>query len=495
MPINIFHPDQIRRIEKQTMIDQNISAELLMERAGQVFTDWFIQKFQNTEIHIFCGQGNNGGDGLVIGRFLSFCFYNVNLWIVPWESSASPEFTINFNKLNTRQGIEIFQNFEFDSISKIPSEAIIIDAILGTGTNRPVEGKMAQIIDKINALPNLKVSVDIPSGLSTSEITEGVAIKADWTLGFEYPKLAFLFPENQDCVKNWEVESIALSKNAELLETPAFRITDQNDLSKIYQPRKRFSYKHQYGHALIVAGSSNMCGAGILAATSCLRSGAGLVSLATQESCKASLFAQQAEIMFCPTELIFQDQRKHYQAICMGPGLDEDVVEYFLNHPIPDIPLLIDAEGIQFLAQNPRFFSKLPNQCVFTPHLGELSLLLGLKDDFYSMFQAAIDWCKDTGKHMVLKGAYTACIAPNGEVWFNQTGNPGLATAGSGDVLSGIITGLLAQSYPMLDAMRLGVWLHGKAADLALELQSYESLSAGDVSAFLGRSYKELLEV
>lgn len=176
----------------------------------------------------------------MIGRFLSLYFYKVNIWIVPWESNTSPEFIVNLNKLNTRQGIQIFQNFEFDSISKIPAEAIIIDAILGTGTNRSVVGVMAQIIDKINALPNLKVSVDIPSGLSASEITEGAAIKADWTLSFEFPKLAFLFPENQDYVKNWEVESIGLSKNAELLETPAFRVTDQKIFPKFIIQERGF---------------------------------------------------------------------------------------------------------------------------------------------------------------------------------------------------------------------------------------------------------------
>ncbi|MBK9272682.1 MAG: NAD(P)H-hydrate dehydratase [Saprospiraceae bacterium] len=493
MALKIFNPAQIKKIEQESIRLQGISTDQLMERAGQVFTDWMVKKWNSAEVHIFCGRGNNGGDGLVIGRLLSQRFWKVNIWLLPWESESSPDFQLNFQRLNLKQGIVLKNEFSNSEILTIQPDALIIDAILGTGTNRTVHGHLKETIQTINRLPNLKISVDIPSGLLPCDNSLGVAIKSDWTLTFEYPKLAFLMPENEPYVKNWDVASIQLSKQAEINETINFYVTEKKDVQKMCQPRSRFAHKYQCGQAAILAGAPQMCGAGILSADACLRSGAGLVTLISSEQCKSALFSRKPEIIFAISSELDSINWEKVHALCIGPGLNQKILQDFFANGPPHVPLVVDAEAIRFLAKNPEILGQLPKNSVFTPHTGELSDLLGDRVNSFHLLNKAMDWCTSHGHYMVLKGAYSACISPDKETWFNHTGNPGLATAGSGDVLSGIITGLLAQSYPVFDAMRLGVWLHGLSADLALENESEESLNAGDLIKYLGRAYKDLM--
>jgi NAD(P)H-hydrate epimerase len=493
MSHKILTPEQIRRIESASMSLQQISSETLMEKAGQVFTDWFLSKFPDSEhVVVVCGKGNNGGDGLVVARLLSQKFKTVRVLLVPWENRETPDFRLNLTKLPSRQGIHIQDLTEPDLLKEIPADWIIVDAILGYGTNRPVTGSLKNIIDTINQLPNVIVSIDLPSGMVCYGETKGSMIHADEVLSFEYPKLGFLLPENEPGVSHWDIRSIGLSKAPYEEEKSQFFLTEPQDVSVLLKVRSRFSHKHLHGHALIIAGSKNMCGAGILCASAAIRIGAGLISLMTEPSCFSSLFSYQPEIMALPLDPDANIDFSSFKSIGLGPGLSgeikmDDWIKKWSGHS-----LVIDAQAILSFAKHPELIRELPENTVFTPHPGELRQLLGQTGTYLEQLERTQTWAIQNKKYVVVKGAYTAIVMPDGNVFFNQTGNPGMSTAGSGDVLTGILTGLLAQGYDMPAALKMGVWIHGLAGDLALDNQSQESLCAGDLIDHLGLAYQQI---
>ena len=493
MSLKILTPEQIRRVETESMALQNIGSEALMERAGLVFTEWFLSSFPRTNhVMVICGKGNNGGDGLVVARLLSQKFRTVHVGLVPWEDQGTKDFKLNFSKLDPLQGVEIMQINAPEDIQRLPADWIIVDAILGHGTNRPVSGTLKNLIDAINLLPNRIVSIDLPSGMVAHGQTTGSMIHADEVLSFEFPKLGLLLPENDSAVSKWHIRSIGLSKTASDREDSIYLLTEQADISQLLNTRSTFSHKHQLGHALILAGSHPMCGAGILSASAALRSGAGLVTLMTELSCFASLFAYQPEIMCLSIHDAEETDYSAFKAIGMGPGLSKDVPLDLLSKKWQNQSLVLDAQAIHYFAGRPELISELPENTVFTPHPGELRILLGKQGSYLEQLESSREWATRHQKYIVIKGAYTAIVMPDGMVYFNQTGNPGMATAGSGDVLTGILTGLLAQGYDMSAALKIGVWIHGLSGDLALDKESMESLSSGDLLLYIGKAYQML---
>ncbi len=494
----IYSSTQIKEIEKLTCIEQKIESLQLMERAGQVFTLWFCSNFKDKtrSIQIFCGHGNNGGDGLVIARLLYISGYKCNVVVVEISNTTTSDFDTNLEKLKTYESVEITK-IEKDKfiLPEINPKDIIIDAILGTGVHRQIEEPWKKLINFINSKENLKVSVDLPSGLPTDSIFEGIAIQSDFIFGFEYPKLSYLLPEHGNNIKQWQVESIQLTKNISSIKSSSHYLIERKDIKNIIKPRNKFSYKNNFGHALVIAGSKTMCGASHLVSRSVMRSGAGLVTVTTDANCKVNLFQQFPEAMIQDYEDFFPLLLNKFDSICIGPGMmGIDNMEAMINKCINSgLPLILDAEAILTLSSHPNLLKKLPKNSILTPHVGEFEKLVNKKfENSINRLQAAKEFAIKHKLILIIKGTNTCINTSDGKQIFNSTGNQGMATAGSGDVLAGIIGGLLAQQYEPLHAALIGVYLHGLAGDLALQKQSSESMIATDIIENLGEAFKEL---
>ncbi|MEO6190457.1 MAG: NAD(P)H-hydrate dehydratase [Saprospiraceae bacterium] len=495
----ILSPSQIKQVEELTCQELNITLYELMEQAGTAFTNWFLQSHPNftSSVHIFCGNGNNGGDGLVIARLLQQADLNVCVYECNLSANSSADFLKNkilFHKLSLSEIIEIKDSTR--DFPNIQVGDIIIDAILGTGSSRPLDSKWNPFIDYINSIKNFKISIDLPSGISADKIMEGNSIHADLVFGFEFPKLNYFLPEYSGSIKKWMIRSIGLSKNA-INETPTpFYMIELKDIQSILKPRNKFAYKNNFGHLAIVAGNKNMNGAAILTSKASLRSGCGLVSSFVEEASMKELFVNISEsIVYARSEFTSQ-KLVSFSAILIGPGMKdvkdlEEILEYAFDS---NKPLILDAEAVNVLSQNSSLLGKIPKNTILTPHIGEFDRLLHLSHvNSIQRIEAAVQFAKKYQVIIIIKGAHTSIINMDGQVTFNTTGNQGMATAGCGDVLAGIIASLVAQGYSSLEATISGVFIHGFAADLALSKQSYESLIASDIIEYLGDTFKQIM--
>lgn len=486
--LKILSSNQIRHADQFTIKKEPITSIDLMERASSAFTDWFLDKFPHgVEVYIFCGIGNNGGDGLAIARMLTLRKYRVRVFVIGDIEQGSKEFKINFKRLRKLIDIELLKtNNQFPTIKK---EGVIIDAIFGSGLSRIVEGFYADVINFINYQNLTRVSVDISSGLLADKFTEGNAIiKPDFTVAFQVPKLAFMFPENYHYVGEWEVIDIGLNKQyIEGLDS-RFHLLEEEDFSEVFKPRDKFAHKGRAGKALLIAGSTGKAGAAILSARAILRSGAGLLTIrAPQES----LITLQTAIPEAMVDLdanndyfSFPPSVKAYNSIGIGPGLGVNIVtskalDQLLK--ICDSPLVLDADALNILADNNSRLREIPNDSILTPHPKEFERLVGKWQNDFEKLEKQIAFSIKFSVNVVVKGAHSCITNKKGEVFFNDTGNPGMATGGSGDVLTGIITGILAQGVSPEMALKAGVYIHGMAGDIAVEKTGEISMIASDI--------------
>lgn len=496
--MKILTSEQIRQADAYTIAHEPITSIELMERAARIFVRWFERQFpdKSKRVVVFCGPGNNGGDGLAIARMLIREFYDVKTWVLEISPKKSEDFRINFRNLK-KQRRPLATIKKDDPFPVLPAGAIVIDAIFGSGLNRPVEGYWAELISWLNEQPVVRVAVDVPSGLMTDGPTTGVAVKAHYTFTFEVPKLAFVFPENNDYVGNWVCESIQLdAKFIDSLQTPWNLVTPEM-VRSILRPRRKYDHKGTFGHALLVAGSYGRVGAAILAARACLRSGTGLVTIHAPRS------AYQILQIACPEAMVVVDEGElairqtsfdfsRYTALGVGPGLgtSEDVsVALKALLMTAQQPLVLDADALNILASHPQLWEYVPENSILTPHPKEFERLFGKTTNSFERNDLQRAMARKHKVYIVLKGAYTCTATPEGICYFNSTGNPGMATAGSGDVLTGMLTGLLAQGYPPLETCLLGVYLHGLAGDLAAAEQQQEALVASDIINHIGRAF------
>lgn len=505
--MKIFSSKQIRDWDTFTIQNEPIKSIDLMERASLTFVNWFLQKFQNTArpISIFCGQGNNGGDGLAIGRLLQQCFYNIEIFICKIGNTPSSDFFKNLQRLPDFQNIQIHEiekGDDFPNFKSVASanEGIIIDAIFGSGLNRKVEGYWGELLEYLNQQNQTIVSVDIPSGVFADQPTEGISIYADYTFSFETPKLAFLFPENEDRIGAWFFDTIQLNpKFLDKTESPFFYL-EKKYVRGILKTRKKFSHKGTYGHALIIAGGYGKVGAAILATQAALRTGAGLVSTHAPKCAYTLLQTTTPEAMVSIDEhdLYFSKtpNLEKYNAIGIGCGIGMGAVtasalEDFLKKI--KTPIVLDADALNIISQNKKWISDIPNDSILTPHPKEFERLLGKTKNNFERNQLQRNFSQKNQLYIILKGANTCITTPQGHCYFNSTGNPGMATGGSGDVLTGILTSLLAQGYNSLETSILGVYLHGLTGDLALSNEvSQESLLASDLVSNIGKGWNEI---
>ncbi|KAA0993918.1 NAD(P)H-hydrate dehydratase [Dyadobacter aurulentus] len=492
--MKILTAAQIRSIDQYTIQNEPISSIDLMERASNAFVNWFRNQFVNTRpVCVFCGKGNNGGDGLAIARLLNQLSYDVKVIIADYTANESQDFSQNLNRLQAHlKPATIHSDDQFPALAP---NVVIIDALLGSGLSRPVEGLLAAIIQKINELPNRVVAVDIASGLFMDKANSknDPIIKPDHTVTFQLPKLPFLLPQNARYAGDWHIVDIGLSeKYIQELHTP-YHFTDRTRAEKIIKPRDKFSHKGTFGHALLLAGSFGKMGAAILAGRACLRSGVGLLTMHVPvcgyEIVQISAPEAMASIDKNDQHVSQFPELGSYSAVGVGPGVGQEPVTIAMLEELLDqvkVPLIIDADALNILSIHRHLLDKLPPNTILTPHPKEFQRLAGESSDEYERLELAREFA---GKYQViicLKGANTAVILPNGEVHFNSTGNPGMATGGTGDVLTGIITGLLAQKYSPAEAAILGVYQHGIAGDRAAAKKGQIAMIASDLVEGLG---------
>ncbi|MCP9200335.1 NAD(P)H-hydrate dehydratase [Gramella sp. GC03-9] len=500
--MKILSAKQLAEADKISIKKQGITSEELMERAASLVFEEIHHRLENRPIpiKIFCGIGNNGGDGLVIARKLMEHDYKVKVYIVNYSNKRSEDFLSNYDKLKAlSKGWPVQLKGEND-LPELNKGDFVVDSIFGIGLNRPIEGWMAKLVNHINQSGAFILSVDMPSGLFPDQAQEKNAaiVKADYTLSFQAPKIAFFLPETMDYVGNLQILDIGLDREfIGTLESNHFLITSEYARA-IYKTRNKNTHKGDYGNVLIAGGSYGKIGSVMLTATAALRTGTGLCSLFIPE-CGYEIIQTglpEAMVLTDSDSKMITEFPVEFEAdaICFGMGVGTDeksisALRNMLEHTRN--PVVIDADGLNILSMKNELMELLPENSILTPHPGELKRLIGEWKDDFEMLDKVKAFSKKYKVILVVKGAHT-CTVQNDSVMINNSGNPGMATAGSGDVLSGVITSLLGQSYEPISAAVLAVYLHGAAGDIAAKEFGFESLLARDIANNIGRAIRQL---
>ncbi len=499
--MKIFSAEQIYKADGLTIKNQQITSDALMERAAIGLFEWLHQRLQgaSVKIHIFCGIGNNGGDGIALARHLHEHGYDAEVHVVNYSEKRSKDFLINLERLKDRKLWPEFLN-EKSVLPEIDENDIIIDAIFGIGLNRPPNDWVADLIKHLNASRAFTLSVDVPSGLFPDKVPDDLdaVVQANFVLTIQAPKLSFFLPQTGIFIDQWEIIDIEMDGQY-LLETETdYDLVTKTEVMPLYIPREKYAHKGTYGHSVILGGSYGKMGAIVLAAKAALTIGSGLVTAYIPE-CGYEILQTAV-----PEAMVVTDDEDDFindivipfepSAIGLGMGLGTksdtvSALSKFLDNN--KSPLVIDADGLNILAKHPDLLKKLPPKTILTPHEGELRRLLGNWKDDFNKLKKARTFSKTHDCVMVVKGAHTVVIY-DGKGYINATGNPGMATAGSGDVLAGMLTGLLAQGYPAPYAAIFGVFLHGLAGDLTASKKGYEAVTASGLIDAVGDAFVAL---
>ena len=500
--MKILSVPEIKQADAYAIDNESVSSIDLMERAANACFQWIKQRFDRTiPFKIVCGTGNNGGDGLAIARMLKGSGFHVDVFVIHYSDYQSPDFQINAQRWKENKSNCIIDISNKKDIPSIEKDCVVIDAIFGTGLSKPADDLVASCIRKINSSNATIVAVDIPSGLFADVPVDHKSeiIKANFTLSFQVPKLAFMFSENYPYVGEWIVVNIGLNENfINQLHSNRF-ILDKQLAKSILKPRQKFAHKGHFGHVFLIAGSYGKIGAAILASKACLRAGAGLLTVHVPGCGCQVLQASVPEAMVqtdadehCFTSAIATDQ---FQALGIGCGIgtDEKTMEAMKQLLTAiSLPVVIDADAINILGINKNLLHLLPVNAIITPHPKEFErITMKAKNDFHRL-ELQIEFAKKYKVIVVLKGAHTSIACADGTVYFNNTGNPGMAKGGTGDALTGVILALLAQQYTPKEACLLGVYLHGLAGDMAAKKTSMHSMIASDLIESLGQAYNEI---
>lgn len=492
--MKIFTSEIIREIDKATCESQGITSLQLMERAATALCCEIVSRFSpNQRMVIFAGPGNNGGDALAVARMLYEQGYRkLEIFLFNVMGKLSHDCMAEKELLQSIKGIdftEVTKDFQPPYLSK---EDVVIDGLFGSGLKGPLQKGFLTLVKYINDSEAYVISIDVPSGLS-GEWNENVSrrdmIHANLTLTFQFPRLSFFFEENRDVIGEWRIIDIDLDKTKIKAFPTDYRLVEEKNIRPFFKTRNEFSGKRDYGSVLIFGGSIGMAGAAVFAAKACLRSGAGLATVHSSKVCLPVLQISVPEALFEPdrNEFFITDMSVHHnhQAVAVGPGLGLnektiDALENLLKNY--KSPLIIDADALNCIARRPHLLSLIPGHSILTPHIGEFDRLFGEHSGSEERLKKAVDMAKYYNINIVLKGHYTATIRPTGRVYINSTGNPGMATPGSGDVLTGVIASFMAQGYPPEQAAFLGVYIHGLAGDLATEKWGEYGLLAGEIA-------------
>ncbi|MDA3781414.1 MAG: NAD(P)H-hydrate dehydratase [Bacteroidales bacterium] len=505
--MKIFNSAQIRDIDTYTIKNEPIKSIDLMERAAKACSNWILNKnFLKKEFKVFVGSGNNGGDGLAIARLLIKNGYKVNIYILIISKNRSADCMANLKLLEKLKGAKLHYIKAVNKISiQLSENDIVIDAMFGSGLTRELEGFFKSIVEHINNSEAQVISIDIPSGLfcdNNVDNNKDAIMHANYTLSFQFPKLAFFFAENEEFLGEWNVLPIGLHKEySDSIQTDYYYITNEDVKEKIIK-RRKFSHKGSYGNLLLISGSYGKIGAAILVSKACLKSGCGLLTTHVPkvgyEIMQTSL--PEAMISIDWSDIIFTDVPNiaNYSCIGVGPGIGtkKNTQKALLNLlDLVKSPMVIDADAINIIAENKDAISKIPENSILTPHPKEFERIAGVTKDHYARNKLQIEFAVKNKIFVVLKGAHTSIACPDGSCYYNSTGNPGMATAGSGDVLTGVILSLLGQGYTPQNAAILGVYIHGQAGDIAADSNAYESVIASDIIDNIGKAFKALRKI
>ncbi len=502
--MNIFSAKQLYEADKITTKKQGISSSDLMERAATQIFNWLHQRMQGAQvpIHIFCGIGNNGGDGLALGRLLIESGYNVTVYVANFTDKRSKCFLTNYGRIkNVTKKWPVLMKSEAD-FPEIHPDDIIVDALFGIGLNRAPEGWVKKLIQYLNSLKSFRLAIDIPSGLSANEplMDPDAVLLANHTLTFQTPKLSFFLPETGKYVPYFEALDIGLDPEYLVTTAPLARLVMKPQAQSFYKQREKYAHKSNFGHSLLVGGHEGTLGAIVLATRAALRAGSGLVTACVPNGSAHILHTAvpEAMVISATNSDYISEISPNFEpnAIGIGPGMgqESETLEAFKKLLAQtERPMVIDADAINLVAANRSVVKNIPKQSIFTPHQGELSRLApGWKND-YEKLDKTKAFSKKHEMIVVIKGANTVTVVGD-ELYINSTGNPGMATAGSGDVLTGVITGLLAQGYEPHVAAMFGVYLHGSAGNIVAQENGFEALIAGDIIENLGQAYLELFK-
>lgn len=496
--MKIFSTQQIRDIDSKTIAYDKISSLQLMKKAAKAFFDWFVnQNYDETKpIAVVCGTGNNGGDGLVVARLLLKSGYRVRVWILEYSEKYAKDCARNI-QVAQEEKILIHKIISEKDIPDFSNSALIIDAIFGTGLTREIEGFPRTCIQRMNESEKPIISIDVPSGMFLDKKTT-FAVQASETVTLEIPKLALFLPENHQFAGNVSLVPIGLNKKA-ISETGTNQFyIEKEDIKKIIKPLSKFAHKGTFGHALIIGGSLGKSGSVCLASKAALKSGCGLVTAYIPQCGKQVIESNLPEAMF-----IVDNSENHISnitfelkpdAIGVGVGLGKhpetkETFYHFLQKNT--FPLVVDADGINLLSENKDWLKLLPPQTILTPHPKELSRLIGDWNDDFEKIEKTKTLSAKYRLIVVIKGAYTMTVSGE-QLYLNSSGTPALATAGSGDVLTGMITSLLAQGYLPIEAVRAAIYLHGSTADITRQKIHPRSFIASDIIENIGNAYFEM---
>ena len=502
--MKIFSKEQIHEGDKLTIAKQGISFNELMERAGTQIFNWLHTRMQGAQVpvHVFCGIGNNGGDGLVIARHLVTHGYNVHTYIVNCSDKRSKDFLINYDRIKnvTKKWPQLLTCKE--DFPEIHRDDVLVDCVFGIGLNRPVDEWVKQLFQHFKASGAFTLSVDMPSGLFSDKVPEDedAVVYANHTLSFQSPKLVFFLPQTAKYTLQWEAIDIGIDPEYLFTTETESELIGKFEVLPMYRPRDKFSHKGMFGHAMIIGGSYGKMGAVVLAGRAVMAAGAGLLTNYIPKSGYTILQTALPEamaIMDTEEELISNisfDIDPTVVGIGMGMGTDKKTaaaLEAFLK--TNKSPLVIDADALNVISKKKTLLKLLPKNSVLTPHLKELERLVGKWSDDFDKIKKTKALAKKHNLVIIIKGANTITVF-NDKLYVNSSGNPALATAGSGDVLTGIITGLISQGYESIAASIFGVYLHGRSADIGLADHGYEAFVASDIIGYLGEAYKDLFK-
>ena len=503
--IKIFPTIQLKELDAYTIENEPVSSIDLMERASRALARAMSERWSaETPFTVFAGPGNNGGDALAVSRLLAERGCRVEVYLFNTKGTLSPDCETNKERLAGVAGIDFHEITTQFVPPVLTAEHVVVDGLFGSGLNKPLSGGFAAVVKYINTSPATVVAIDVPSGLMGEDNTYNIQaniIRADLTLSLQLPKLAFLFAENAPFVGEWQLLDIGLSEEAIEEKETDFALTEHEDVASMLKPRGKFAHKGNFGRALLIAGSQGMAGASVLAARACLRSGVGLLTVHIPF---CNNFIVQTSVPEAMTEIDINDVRfscatdtDDYQAVGIGPGLGKaGDTEAALLEQIESCqtPMVVDADALNLLGEHRSYLGRLPKGSILTPHPKELERLVGKCQNSYERLTKARELARSAGVHILLKGAYSVVIAPSGKCWFNPTGNPGMATGGSGDVLTGVVLALLAQGYDAETAARMAAYVHGLAGDIACKKHGVMGMTAGDIVTCLPPAWRMLEE-
>ncbi len=466
--------------DAHTISTEPITSVDLMERASKAFVNYFCNHFpdKNISISVYCGTGNNGGDGLAIARLLKAAGYqNLNIKIAGFSDHFTSDFDTNFNRIK-----EASIDFTELKAGEIPPEnaEILIDALLGSGLNKPLSGAYADLVNHLNFLNKRVIAVDVPTGFFAEGVIslEAIVLKTELVITFQQPKINFMLPESASFMDDFLVVDIGLDEKFIQNLDSFYYLIEEKEVIKTVRPRKKFQHKGTFGHALLIAGQEKTMGAALLCSSACTYTGTGLTTVCMPASGLTALNTLIPEVM-----AIVREEKKmpeipwdKFTVVGAGPGLGKDsqaLMEALLSNYKK--PIVLDADALNMLSENPQWWPLLPENSVLTPHVKEFDRLFGNHQSWWERLTTLRKQASEKKIFIILKNQYTIIGTPDGQLFFNPTGNPAMASGGMGDVLTGIITSLCAQGYPPLDACLTGVFIHGKAGD---ELALNNTLSA-----------------